>query len=262
MEITHLANRRSIAACGVLFVCAVLAVTGCQNGTSVPADAVVRAFNADVCSTEPAISFASVTTDAIFLSSVQYGAPTAYIGVPPSSTVPIYAETNSGTISTIHAALDSNDDYTDAVIGECGATGALAPQLIQIRDNIPTNLSSTNTAVRLVNLAPSTNSANQSYDLYNGTVAVAGLTNVTYGTQSSYVTFPDAAGTPFVFSIHIHTTGAAAPVSNAMASTASAPALNSLPLTAGQPYTIFLFGTPDATPSGAPLTAYVVNDVP
>ena len=255
---THPVNRRFVAACGVAVAFAALALSGCQNGTSAPSDAIVRAFNADVCSTEPSISYATGATDASFLSNVPYGSPTAYTGVQPSSTAPIYAEINGKSISTINAALNSNANYTEAVIGECGATGSLAPKLIQIQDNIPGAALGTNVAVRVVNLAPSTNAAYQSYDLYNGSTPVTQLSNVAYGGQSNngtYYSISDSAGTPFDFVIYSHATGQPAPVSNASALAAHS-------LTDGQPYTIFLYGTPDGTVTNGQITAYVVNDVP
>jgi len=152
------------------------------------------------------------------------------------------------------ASVTMNRDfyYTEVLAGIFGTSGATAPRLIQFSDNFTTPITAGNVELRVVNVSPDS----PPISLYNTTgsppasVAIAGLGNVAYGTESKsgsadYVTA--AAG--------IYTLTVRDNAGNILAS------LGPVSLAGGHAYSIFVSGMVHPTGSQPGVQASLLTDL-
>lgn len=147
----------------------------------------------------------------------------------------------------------SDGTYTVAVAGIVGSSTA-PPTIFRFIDSAPSISQSLNvTYLRVINLAPDTVSTT-GLTLDSNGQAVAGLSGITYGAVSSssnYVAIPLTNSAPLSFTL---TFGAAnQPV------TTTTP-LNSLNLSAGHAYTLFLTGEVNPTGGATGITPVITED--
>jgi hypothetical protein len=184
--------------------------------------------------------------------TLTYGAVTGYTTGTPSTSEAEYAIVGGSNVASGTGVLTAGGFYTIAVTGECSApagSAGLGPAVVQIQDNYPTSIPSGDAAIRVVNLAPSTNTLYQQYDLYSGATAITGLTDVAYGSVSNGGTYVDvAAGTSLNLKLYSHAAGATTSelVSSTVMSYSSAAKLNVFTPAAGGVYTIWIYGSPDS----------------
>lgn len=155
-------SRRHVlrAACGV-FGMAALGLTGCGGdsngvnpvaGTPARTTSRVRAFNGLIGTADNTVDIAAsgYTQQALAL-----GASTPY--TTTTSAQVTSTSVSSGGQSVVQTALKltPGTNYTLAVMGALGQSGAYTPRIIAIGDRIPTGLPPDKVALRTLNLSPS-----------------------------------------------------------------------------------------------------------
>jgi hypothetical protein len=228
----------------------------------------IRAIDLEVCSSSSSAQFALGSTTGIVNwpgpsggKSLSYDSPPSnYTSETPTTTETEYAFVGGTQVATATNALGAAY-YTLALYGECsppsGSTG-LGPTLTQFTDSIPASLPANIAAVRVINLAPSTNAAYAQFDIYSNGAALPGLSGVAYGTISSGGAYTNVAanGLPLDFQLYAHAAGSTSETLVSIPTT-SAGQLEGFTPTAGDVYTIFIYGSPD----NGSINASYVQDV-
>jgi hypothetical protein len=251
--------------------CVAVLLGGCSLSSSTSptgstTQANIRAIDAEVCSTSTTAQIALGSSSAIETWTIQlpgststttgtsltYTYPTTtYLSGTPGTSVSEYAIVGNAQAATASNPLTAGNYYTLAFYGECSppSGSTLGPTLAQFQDNYPTSIPSGQAAVRVINLAPSTNTLYAQYDIDVSGTAVSGLNNVAYGTVSNGGTYTlvTANGSSLGFQLYSHASGASGTlVSSTVLASTSASGLAGFTPASGGAYTIFIIGSPDA----------------
>jgi hypothetical protein len=253
----------SLFASGLMAAFAV-ALVGCGGDSSLGpggnTTSQVRVLDAMASPGVAAVDIAQRTNNVYLVQNVPYGQATAYKAVASANGVNhfIYQTGTTTEVAPQHQFdLSPNAVYTLAVIGDTSqaAGSTYAPQLIRIIDNrpAPSTLTNNKIAIRVINLAPSNDASLSGISLYNAGQPITGLTGVTYGNATNYVTLPISGA--FSFSVNNSTSNnpialPAATVSGLAAAT----------LTPGKSYSLVVLGIPGAANPGNALNAVLLTD--
>jgi hypothetical protein len=249
-----------IAACGLLTL---LAGCGLLN-TGSSSRGQIRSFNAYVPASGNSAAVTIVDGNTALTGGAtvgfgQFANAGSYVNAPSGTFTPV--ATGPGVTGSIQlqTTITSNTAYTLVAAGEAGQTGTLVPQLFVIPNYVNGQLvlPTGTVAVRVVNVSLNPNPIGLYYA--NGGVPInavySSVGSVAYGYSSAangYFISTPAQLTSFVL---IDTTAPTVPLSITGSNT-----LNNFSFTAGQAYTLYVFGQPGNT--AEPLSAIWAQDYP
>jgi len=212
-----------------------------------------RVFNALVGGPSATVDIAQRSTN-LNSTPLAIGQNTNYATVSSGISVATNAF-QSGTAIKVapEASVTMNRDfsYTEVLTGIFGTSGATSPRLIQFSDNFPTSIPAGNVALRVVNVSPDS----PPISLYNTTgapptsVAISGLGNVAYGTESKSGTadYITAAAGAYTLTVRDN-------AGNILTS------LGPVTLGGGHAYSIFVYGMVHPTGSQPGVQASLLTD--
>jgi hypothetical protein len=239
----------------------VAALVGCGGtdtslGPSGNTTATVRAFNALVSSTTSA-DFAQRNQAAVLFHGVGYGQATGYTQDAAGNSLNDFIVQNGVAVTSGSGTLSPNNSYTLIAAGDASiASGGginLGAQFLQIKDDPPSAASlNGNAAVRVVHVAPNVAVAYQTIDLYNAGLPLTGLTNISYGSATAYVSLP-----AMTYNLTIHSHASNSLLALPVGTTTS---LSAITFTAGKSYTLFVIGSANEPALNEPFDVRVVTD--
>jgi len=213
-----------------------------------------RAFNALVGGPSATVDIAQRSAN-LNPTPLAFGQNSNYITVSSGISITTNAYQSGTTIKLApEASVTMIRDfyYTEVLTGIFGTSGATAPRLIQFSDNFPAPITAGNVALRVVNVSPDS----PPISLYNTTgapptsVAIAGLGNVTYGTESKSGTadYITAAAGAYTLTVRDN-------AGNVLTS------LGPVTLAGGHAYSIFVSGMVHPTGSQPGVQASLLTDL-
>lgn len=181
------------------------------------------------------------------------GVNTDVYAAPSVSGTPLAPEASF--LLSPHTPGQSDGTYTILVAGVMGQTGNQAPVLLRALDSVPSiPYNTTNTYVRVINLAPDT-AGTAGITLLNNGLPIQGLSNIAYGTPSSsssnYVALSVVAGSTFNFSVVTASSNTPIPTKTD---------ISHVTLQAGHAYTLFFIGEVNPKNGAPPFDVILTQD--